>query len=105
MSRIVNLNEVRQREGKRLVNKNHLTFVARQGCSVCGKRPVEVHHLLHLPSGTTKRGMGRKAGDDYVVPLCPDCHRKAHSAPASFEMKHGLLGEARHWWSLFKGEG
>ena len=99
MSRIVNLNEARQREGKRFQSKVHLTFVATHGCAVCGRRPIQVHHLLHFTGGT-KRGMGKRAGDQFTVPLCPDHHRLGHQAPASFEMKHGLASTAAHLWEI-----
>ena len=99
MSRIISLNEVRQREGKRFQSKDHLGFVAEQPCSVCGYRPVHVHHLLHFTGGT-KRGTGKRAGDQFTVALCPDHHREAHKAPASFEVKYGLASTAAHLWEV-----
>lgn len=99
MTKIVDIRDLRQREGKRFQSKNHLTFVADHGCAVCGRRPIQVHHLLHFAGGT-RRGMGKKAGDQFTVPLCPDHHREAHQAPASFEMKYGLGATAAHLWSV-----
>lgn len=97
MSRVVNIGEVRQREGDRLRSRHHLVFVATHGCAVCGRRPVQVHHLLHYTGGT-KRAMGKRAGDDKTVPLCQEHHAAAHQAPASFETKYGLEATARHLW-------
>lgn len=45
-------------------------------CYLCGKTATETHHLL---SGTANR----KIADRYklTIPLCADCHRKAHDDP------------------------
>lgn len=61
---------------KRLQDGKHLAFVAEKPCCCCGASPVEVHHLLRADP---KRGTGRKAGDNYVVPLCPFCHWMVHN--------------------------
>ena len=61
---------------KRLHDRKHLDYVAEKPCCCCGGFPVEVHHLL---KADPKRGMGRKAGDNFVVPLCPFCHRMVHN--------------------------
>lgn len=41
---------------------------------ICGKRPVEMHHVFF--------GRNRKTcdKDGYLVPLCPGCHRGARGA-------------------------
>ena len=56
---------------KRLTDKAHLAFVAELACVCCGMMPVVCHHLLR---GDPKRGMGRKSGDNFVLPMCPSCH-------------------------------
>lgn len=35
---------------------------------------MDAHHLLSAPC----RGVGKKASDEYTVPLCPDHHRELH---------------------------
>ena len=104
MSRIVNLDEVRQRQGKRIVDKAHTDRLRLLGCCICGRRDggVQIHHLLAPDEKSTSRGMGKRAGDDQAVPLCAECHRHAHSpgAQRSFERKYGLRQEADYQWSI-----
>ena len=59
---------------KRLQNRNHLERIAGMACCCCGSKPVQCHHLLR----EVVRGMGLRAGDDKVIPLCPDCHMALH---------------------------
>ena len=59
----------------RLEAPKHLAYVRDQPCCVCGAIPSVPHHLLRADP---KRGAGRKAGDQYVVPLCDPHHRKLH---------------------------
>lgn len=104
MTRIVHPQPVRQREGKRFKCPEHLNFIAEQMCAVCGHRPVQVHHLLKYRGGT-RRGTGKRAGDDKVVPLCPNHHTDLHLATvrgggASFEAKYGLEATADHYWDI-----
>jgi hypothetical protein len=61
---------------KRYRNKGHLRFVARQPCLFCGRKPSDPHHLGFLQP----RAMGRKASDEFAVPLCRTHHRAAHRA-------------------------
>jgi hypothetical protein len=68
---------------KRYRNKEHLRFVARQPCLFCGRKPSDPHHLGFLQP----RAMGRKASDEFAVPLCRTHHRAAHGA-----------GDERGWW-------
>lgn len=49
--------------------KHYMDKVASLPCSVCGTRPVELHHLRE------GRGMSQRASNYLVVPLCPECHR------------------------------
>ncbi len=59
----------------RIKDKGHLAYVAGFPCCCCGVKPVVCHHLLRADP---KRGMGRKAGDNFVIPMCPMCHQKLH---------------------------
>jgi hypothetical protein len=68
---------------RRYRNKEHLRFVAQQPCLLCGRKPSDPHHL----GFTQPRALGRKASDEFVVPLCRTHHRKAHRA-----------SDERGWW-------
>ena len=60
---------------KRTSDKQHLMYVAGLPCCICGTFGVQVHHLL---KGDPKRGTGRKAGDEFVIPLCHHHHQGLH---------------------------
>ena len=73
--------------------KAYLSRVAAIGCCVC-RRPAEIHHIL------TGKGMGQKASNLDVIPLCPDHHRNGghgvaiHSGVKTWEANYGT--EAQH---------
>jgi hypothetical protein len=61
-------------EPRRFRDKQHVKFVAKQACLICGRRPTDPHHLRfaqHL-------ALGRKVSDEFTVPLCRGHHREAH---------------------------
>jgi hypothetical protein len=68
---------------RRYRNREHLRYVAQQACLVCGRKPSDPHHLRHVQP----RALGRKASDEFAVPLCRVHHRAAHRA-----------GDERAWW-------
>jgi ERF superfamily len=68
---------------RRYRNREHLRFVARQSCLVCGRKPSDPHHLRYLQP----RALGRKASDEFAVPLCRVHHRAVHRA-----------SDERAWW-------
>jgi hypothetical protein len=68
---------------RRYRNKEHLRFVARQPCLLCARMPSDAHHLRFVQP----RALGRKASDEFAVPLCRIHHRAAHRA-----------GDERAWW-------
>jgi hypothetical protein len=68
---------------RRYRNREHLRYVAQQPCLVCGRKPSDPHHLRHLQP----RALGRKASDEFAVPLCRVHHRAVHRA-----------GDERVWW-------
>jgi hypothetical protein len=70
-------------EPRRLRDKGHLKFVASQPCLVCGRSPVDAHHLRF----TQPRAMGRKVSDEFTVPLCRAHHRDNHR-----------FGDEVAWW-------
>ena len=48
-------------------------------CAVCGSAAVDLHHIQ-------PKGMGGRANadcHDNIVPLCRDCHTKAHAGRIS----------------------
>ncbi len=70
-------------EPRRYRNREHLLFVARQPCLVCGRKPSDPHHLRFMQP----RALGRKVSDEFAVPLCRGHHRAAHRA-----------GDEQPWW-------
>ena len=70
-------------EPRRIRNRNHVRFVAQQACLVCGRKPSDPHHLRYAQP----RALGRKASDEFTVPLCRIHHRALHRA-----------GDERAWW-------
>ena len=59
---------------RRYRNKDHLRHVARQACLICGRQPSDPHHLRYAQP----RALGRKASDEFTVPLCRTHHREVH---------------------------
>jgi hypothetical protein len=70
-------------EPRRIRDKAHLIFVASHPCLVCGRSPADAHHLRY----TQPRAMGRKASDEFTVPLCRTHHRDNHR-----------FGDEVAWW-------
>src|SRR5262245_38451363 len=59
---------------RRYRNKDHLRYIARQACLICGRQPSDPHHLRYAQP----RALGRKASDEFTVPLCRAHHREVH---------------------------
>ncbi len=70
-------------EPRRVRDKDHLRFVASQPCLICGRKPADPHHLRVAQA----RALGRKASDEFTVPLCRGHHRELH--------RHG---DEAAWW-------
>jgi hypothetical protein len=68
---------------KRHRNKEHLQFVIQQPCLLCGRKPSDAHHIRFVQP----RALGRKASDEFTVPLCRSHHRSVHRA-----------GNEQVWW-------
>jgi len=69
---------------RRYRNREHLRFVVRQPCLVCGRKPSDPHHLRYMQP----RALGRKASDEFVVPLCRVHHREVHR-----------IRDEKAWWN------
>jgi len=65
-------------------SKEHLRFVAKQACIVCGRKHSDPHHLSFMQP----RALGRKVSDEYVVPLCRIHHRAVHR-----------VSDEQVWWT------
>jgi hypothetical protein len=74
-------------EPKRHRSKEHLRFVGRQPCLICGRAPSHAHHIRFAQS----RGLGIKVSDEFTVPLCAIHHQQNHAT-----------GNERRWWEEHK---
>src|SRR4029078_3879662 len=83
---------------RRLRDKSHLRFVAKQPCLVCGRQPCDPHHLRFAQS----RGLSLKVSDEFAVPLCRAHHRELHRTgkESDWWAKAGLepISQARTLW-------
>ncbi len=61
-------------EPRRIRDKDHIKFVAKQPCLICGRQPSDPHHLRF----TQPRALSRKVSDEFTVPLCRGHHREVH---------------------------
>jgi len=59
---------------RRYRNPEHLRYVAQQACLICGRKQSDPHHLRYLQP----HALGRKASDEFAVPLCRSHHRAVH---------------------------
>jgi hypothetical protein len=71
-------------EPRRFRDKEHVKFVAKQPCLICGRRPADAHHLRFMQH----RALGRKVSDEFTVPLCRGHHREVHHC-----------GDEAAWWT------
>jgi hypothetical protein len=70
-------------EPRRLRDKDHLRFVAKRPCLICGRQPADAHHLRFAQH----RALGHKVSDEFTVPLCRGHHREVHRC-----------GDEAAWW-------
>jgi hypothetical protein len=70
-------------EPRRIRDREHVRFVAKQPCLVCGRTPSDPHHLRFAQH----RALGRKVSDEFTVPLCRGHHREVH-----------CCGNEAAWW-------
>ncbi|WP_171938329.1 DUF968 domain-containing protein [Escherichia coli] len=60
-------------------------WVKTQKCMTYGNQADDPHHIIGHGLG----GMGTKADDLFVIPLCRKCHNELHAGVKDFEEKHG----------------
>ena len=70
-------------EPRRIRDRDHVRYVAKQPCLICGRQPCDAHHLRFAQS----RALGRKVSDEFTVPLCRGHHREVHR-----------VGDEAAWW-------
>ena len=73
-------------EPRRVRDREHVRYVTQQSCLICGRRPSDAHHLRFVQSSA----LGRKASDEFTVPLCRGHHREIHRS-----------GDEAAWWCTF----
>lgn len=73
-------------EPQRIRDPEHLKFVAKHGCLICGRNRAQAHHLKFIQP----TAMGRKVSDEFTVPLCAKHHRELHE-----------FGDERIWWRQY----
>ncbi len=70
-------------EPRRVRDRDHVRYVAKQPCLVCGRRPSDAHHLRFAQHPA----FGRKVSDEFTVPLCRGHHCQIHRC-----------GDEAEWW-------
>ncbi len=70
-------------EPRRIRDRDHVRFVAKQPCLICGRQPSDAHHVRFAQSPA----LGRKVSDEFTVPLCRGHHREVHHC-----------GDEPVWW-------
>lgn len=74
--------------------KAHMDAVADLGCIICGF-PASIHHLKRNPETGRHLGMGQRASNLHVIPLCERHHQTGgmgvayHAGPRAWEAAHG----------------
>ncbi|SKC22495.1 Protein of unknown function [Kosakonia radicincitans] len=70
---------------RRWENEKYTRWVKEQQCMCCNNPADDPHHLIGHGNG----GMGTKAHDLFVIPLCRAHHDALHADTVAFEAKHG----------------
>jgi hypothetical protein len=82
-SKAIDKSELALPEPRRVRDREHVRYVAKQPCLICGRRPSDAHHLRFVQS----RALSRKVSDEFTVPLCRTHHREVHNC-----------GDEAAWW-------
>jgi hypothetical protein len=100
---VINKGELALPEPRRIRDKAHIKFIAKQPCLICGRTPSDAHHLRFAQ----RRALGRKVSDEFTVPLCRVHHREVHnSADEVAWWQRGrvdALTQARNFWLKTRG--
>ncbi|WP_374990878.1 DUF968 domain-containing protein [Escherichia coli] len=67
------------------IKEKYTRWVKTQPCACCGMPADDPHHLI----GHGQGGMGTKAHDLFVLPLCRKHHNELHTDTVAFEEKYG----------------
>lgn len=68
-------------------SKKYLDHVWQYPCVICGRMPVEAHHVRY----SFNSGTGIKPGDCWTIPLCQEHHRELHQiGMKSFQKKYDI---------------
>jgi ERF superfamily protein len=70
-------------EPRRVRDRVHVKYVATHPCLICGRSPVDAHHIRFAQ----RSALGRRVSDEFTVPLCRGHHRSLHRA-----------GDEAKWW-------
>jgi hypothetical protein len=85
-------------EPRRIRDKEHIRYVIKQPCLICGRQPSDPHHLRFAQS----RALGGKVSDEFTVPVCRAHHREIHRCgnEGSWWRKTGIdpFPAARAFW-------
>jgi hypothetical protein len=79
----IDKSELSHPEPRRIRDREHVRFVTKQPCLVCGRTPSDPHHVRFAQ----RRALGRKVSDEFTVPLCRGHHREVHHC-----------GDEAAWW-------
>ena len=82
-SKAVDKSELAFPEPRRIRDRNHVKFVAKQPCLICGRQPSDAHHVRFAQGPA----LGRKVSDEFTIPLCRGHHREVHRC-----------GDEPVWW-------
>jgi hypothetical protein len=63
----INKSQLPHPEPRRIRDREHVRFVAKQPCLICGRKPADPHHMRFTQQGA----LGRKVSDEFTVPLLP----------------------------------
>jgi ERF superfamily len=85
-------------EPRRIRDRDHVRFIAKQPCLICGRQPADAHHVRFAQSPA----LGRKVSDEYTVPLCRGHHREVHRCGDEpvwwLKMRINPMVKARELW-------
>jgi hypothetical protein len=70
-------------EPRRVRDRVHVKYVATHPCLICGRHPVDAHHIRFAQ----RSALGRRVSDEFTVPLCRGHHRSLHRT-----------GDEAKWW-------